>query len=77
LESMSSELKRLPAKHERRVLLYGGFMFHHPDCSSEADVRERVRLLDAAQLDGHIFYGFGMAAGKHFVWLKNALTKGI
>lgn len=76
VESMRGELNRLPAKHERMVPLYGGFMFHHPDCASERDVRERVRLLDAAQLDGHIFYGFGMAAGKHFTWLKNALTKG-
>jgi len=77
LESMGGELKQLPAKHERRMPLYGGFMIHHPDCTSEADVRERMELLDAAQLDGHIFYGFGMAADKHFAWLKNALTKGI
>lgn len=75
LESMRQELKHLPAKHERTMPLYGGFMFHHPDCRSEADVRERVELLDAAQLDGRIFYGYSMAADKHFAWLKNAIDE--
>ena len=70
VESIRGESKRLPAKQERTVPLYGGFMFHYPDCASERDVKERLRLLDAAQLDGHIFYGFGMAASKHFACLR-------
>ena len=74
-ESMSKELNALPGKDERSVPLYGGFMFHHPDCISEADVRERVAMLDAARVDGQIFYGFSMAATKHFAWLRNVLTK--
>lgn len=74
-ENMSKELAGLPSRDKRFVPLYGGLMFHHPDCRSEADVRERVAMLEASRIDDQIFYGFSMAATKHFAWLRNVLMK--
>lgn len=68
---MKDDLATLPL--ERPVKLNGGFIFHGPDCASAADVSRRLDLLRRAKLDGWGFYGFGMAAGIHWEWLRQAL----
>lgn len=73
-EQMAAELRRLPAPDGRVTPIYGGFSFHHPDCATEADIRARRDLLREAQVDGLLLYCFGMAATRHFEWLKKALT---
>jgi hypothetical protein len=40
---------------------------------SRRKIKTRLDLLTNAQLDGTIFYCFGMAADRHFAWLKDAL----
>ncbi len=70
---METELKRLPPRAARQMSVYGGAMFHHPDCASAADVRTRIDLLREHELDGQIFYCLGMATATHLDWLKQAL----
>ncbi|MBW3630734.1 MAG: hypothetical protein KY464_15760 [Gemmatimonadetes bacterium] len=74
LERMSMELRRLPPPAERPAPLHGGFVFHAPDCASEADVEKRVAALRDAQLDGVSCYCLGLAARPHLEWLASALS---
>ncbi len=74
-EQMAAELERLPRPEQRPVPVYGGFSFHHPDCLSESDVRRRFALLRQTRLDGVLFYCYGMAAVRHFKWLKKVLKE--
>lgn len=75
-EQMRADLARLPMPEQRRMPVYGGFCFHHPDCADESDVRSRLALLHEARLDGAIVYCYGMAGDRHFRWLKQALGGG-
>lgn len=75
-QRMAAELESLPARAARPAPLYGGFVFHHPDCASEADFRERLGLVRAAELDGVLVYCYGLAAEKHFQWLRDAFWEG-
>ncbi len=74
-ERMHIELDSLPPPDARLLPVYGGFSFHHPDCKSEVDVCERATMIRTTQLDGSLFYLYGMAADKHFAWLKTALRE--
>jgi len=71
-ERMAAELGSLPARGRRPAPVRGGFVFHHPDCTSEADFRDRLALLCAAELDGTLFYCYGLAAETHFRWLRSS-----
>jgi hypothetical protein len=73
LQAMAAEVAALPAPKARALPLYGGFVFHGPDCASEADVRARLSILQAAGMDGISFYSFGMAARPQLQWLARAL----
>lgn len=73
-ERMAAELRRVPLPGERPVPVHGAFVFHHPDCSSEADVAARVTLLREARLSGMAFYALGLAAAQHLEWLASALA---
>ncbi len=74
-EQMAAELKRILPREQRSVLVFGGFCYHHPDCSSAAEVQARFTLLREAQLDGVIFYCYGMATARHYAWLKDTLME--
>ncbi len=74
-ESMAAALQSLPARDRRPLPIRGGFVFHHPDCASEADVRDRLDLLRSADLDGMLFYCYGLASESHFEWLRKALRR--
>jgi hypothetical protein len=74
LERMAAELHRLPPPERRPLPVHGGFVFHHPDCDSEADVRARVGLLREAGVSGMSFYALGLAAGPQLGWLASALA---
>ncbi len=73
-EKMRAELAFVPPPDERQIQIFGGFSFHHPDCQSPEDVAERLRMMREAQLDGFLFYLYGLASTKHLAWLKAALA---
>ena len=73
-EKMRAELAFVPPLDERQIQIFGGFSFHHPDCQSPEDVAERLRMMREAQLDGFLFYLYGLASTKHLAWLKAALA---
>jgi hypothetical protein len=74
-ESVAAELRRIPPPAGRPVPVWGGFVFHGPDCASEAAVEQRLAALESAQLDGVAFYTFSLAAPIHFEWLRRALRR--
>jgi hypothetical protein len=59
---------------QRAVPLHTGFVFHAPDCASEADVRQRYGLLRSRAPEQINFYSFSMASNRHFDWLRQTLT---
>jgi hypothetical protein len=71
--AMEAGLRALPA--ERGIKLNGGVVFHAPDCGTEADVMRRLRLLQAAGLDGWGFYSYGMAVEEQWRWLSRSLAR--
>ncbi|MGH9630924.1 MAG: hypothetical protein ACRD7E_21650, partial [Bryobacteraceae bacterium] len=71
-DDMAAQLRGIPRPNERPVPVYGGFVFHHPDCQSEQTFRDRLALVEEAGLDGVIFYSLSMATGMHLDWLKRA-----
>ncbi|MDZ4797922.1 MAG: hypothetical protein SGI92_07150 [Bryobacteraceae bacterium] len=47
--------------------VYGGFIFHGPDCRTREDYQRRAAIVDG--LDGQILYCAGMAAPEHWAWV--------
>ena len=70
---MRKRLADLPAREDRPVSVYGGFIFHGPDCTSPEDVEARVELLTDADLDGVSAYCLSMATDQHLHWLTTSL----
>jgi hypothetical protein len=75
-ERMAQELRRLPQPAQRPIPVYGGIVFHGPDCAHEQDVADRLDLLRGSAVDGAIFYSFSMASRRCFDWLRRTL-KGV
>lgn len=71
-EGMERTLRAIPLL-PRALPVYGGFVFHGPDCRGPEDVQRRMEILDSFGLDGQIYYCYGMAAGTHWRWLGNAI----
>ncbi len=63
----------IPPRSMRPLPVRAGFVFHGPDCSSEADVRDRIATLAAADPDGISFYSYSMASQTQLEWLRRAL----
>jgi hypothetical protein len=70
VESIRTQLSRISGT---TLPVHGGFVFHHPDCRSEADLRERLEVLTAAELQGTSFYSYSMASDLQLGWLQNVL----
>lgn len=73
VERMREELEGLPGGRERPVPVYGGFVFHAPDCGSESEVRQRADLLREAEVDGLSLYAYTLAGQVQLRWLPPAL----
>lgn len=63
----------IPSRSNRPLPVRAGFVFHGPDCSSEADVRNRFETLAPADPDGISFYSYSMASRTQLEWLRRAL----
>lgn len=66
----------IPPRATRPLPVRAGFVFHGPDCSSEADVRNRLETLAATDPDGISFYSYSMASRTQLEWLRRTL-KGV
>lgn len=71
---MAETVRRIPSPEERPVPVYGGVIFHRPDCDTAADVQERTALLRRAEVDGLAFYCLSLATERHLDWLETALS---
>ncbi len=74
LDGIEQALRALPLQ-PRSMPLYGGFVFHGPDCRSPEDVRRRTEILDSFGMDGQIYYCYGMATETQWRWLKSAIGR--
>lgn len=73
-ERMAAELRNLPPPAARPLPVWGGYVFHGPDCGDPEDVAGRLALLETSELAGGLFYSFSLAATWHFEWLRRALA---
>lgn len=69
-EAMRAELQRF-RREEFAGPVYGGIMFHGPDCTAAEHLRERRSLLVETEVDGEIYYCAGLAGERNWRWLRS------
>jgi len=69
-EAMRREMDRF-SREDFEGPVYGGFVFHGPDCANPDEFAHRDQLL--GNFDGRIYYCAGMAAEEHWATLRSGI----